>query len=167
MELLDPNMNENRPTPKGNSYFIGKKNNTNKKAEAVNKLLKDTCTYENIHFICHSNIKPHLNRRNLHLNDHGISALVKNFKNFLNNFDSVLLQNKHNLNTASRGSLSSENSDSCFSLNKDILRICKQRIGNALNTINGHLKINFMRNKFILAENIIKAFDIFLIQNQS
>ena len=118
-----------------------------------------------MHFICHSNIniKPHLNRRNLHLNDHGISALVKSFKNFLNNFDSVLLQNKHNLNTAGRGSLSSENSDSCFSLNKDILRICKQRIGNALNTIIGHLKINFMRNKFILAENIIKAFDIFLI----
>ena len=44
MELLDPNMIENRPTPKGNSYFIGKNNNTNKKAEAVNKLSKDTCT---------------------------------------------------------------------------------------------------------------------------
>ena len=26
------------------------------KAEAVNKLLKDICTEENMHFICHSNI---------------------------------------------------------------------------------------------------------------
>ena len=61
------------------------------KAEAVNKVLKDTCTKENMHFICHSNInvKRHLNRSNLHLNDNGISALVRNFKNFLNNFESV------------------------------------------------------------------------------
>ena len=61
------------------------------KAEAVNKLLKDTCTEENMHFICHSNINVirHSNRSNLHLNDHGISVLVRNFKNFLNNFDSV------------------------------------------------------------------------------
>ena len=28
MELLDHNITENRPTPKGNSYFIRKKNNT-------------------------------------------------------------------------------------------------------------------------------------------
>ena len=61
------------------------------KAEAVNKLLKNTCTEENMHIICHSNINVirHLKRSNLHLNDHGISALVRNFKNFLNNFDSV------------------------------------------------------------------------------
>ena len=58
--------------PRGDSY--------KEKAEAVN-----------MHFICHSNInvKQHLNRSNLHLNDHGISALVRNFKNFLKNFDSV------------------------------------------------------------------------------
>ena len=55
------------------------------KAEAVNKLLKDTCTKKNMHFLCHSNInvKRHLNRSNLHLNDHGISTLVRNFTNFL------------------------------------------------------------------------------------
>ena len=48
------------------------------KAEVVNKLLKDTCTEENIHFICHSNInvKRHLDRSNLHLNDNGISSYV-------------------------------------------------------------------------------------------
>ena len=61
------------------------------KAEAVNKVLKDTFTKENMHFICHNNInvKRHLNRSNLHLNDNGISALVRNFKNFLGNFQSV------------------------------------------------------------------------------
>ena len=61
------------------------------KTEAVNKVLKNTCTKENMHFICHSNInvKQHLNRSNLHLNDNGISALVRNFKNFLNNFELV------------------------------------------------------------------------------
>ena len=69
--------------PRGDSY--------KEKVEAVNKVLKDTCTKENMHFICHSNInvKRHLNRSNLHLNDNGISALVRNFKNFLNNFESV------------------------------------------------------------------------------
>ena len=78
MELLDHSIIENRPTPKGNSYFIREKNNTNKEAEAVNKLLKDTCVKENMHFICHSNInvKRYLYRWNLHLNDHSISALV-------------------------------------------------------------------------------------------
>ena len=61
------------------------------------------------------------------------------------------------------GSLSSENAESCFSINNDILRIRKQRIDNALNTIIGHLNINSMRNKFVLVQNIIKAFHIFLI----
>ena len=51
----------------------------------------------------------------------------------------------------------------CFSVNNDILRIRKQRTENALNTIIGHLNIDSRRNKFVLVENIIKAFDIFLI----
>ena len=61
------------------------------KAKAVNKLLKDRCTEENMHFICHYNInvKQHLNRSNIHLNDHSISALVRCSKNYLNNFESV------------------------------------------------------------------------------
>ena len=85
------------------------------------------------------------------LSDNGVSALVKNFKNFFNNFGSVLLQNKHNLFTTighGYGSLSSENSELCFSTNNDILRIRKERIDNALNTIIGHLN-NCMRNKFV------------------
>ena len=48
-------------------------------------------------------------------------------------------------------------------LNNDILRIHKQRIDNVLNIIIGHLNINSKKNKFVLLENIIKAFDIFLI----
>ena len=57
------------------------------KAEAVNRLLKDTCIEENMHFICHSNInvKRHLNRSNSHLNDHDISA----FKLFKFNLESI------------------------------------------------------------------------------
>ena len=39
----------------------------------------------------------------------------------------------------------------------------KQRIDNALNTIIGYLNINSMRKKFVLVENVIKAFDIFVI----
>ena len=64
---------------RGDSYKV--------KTEAVNKLLKNKCTTENIHPICYSNVdvKRHLNRSNLCLNDHGISGLVRNFKNFLNN----------------------------------------------------------------------------------
>ena len=43
------------------------------------------------------------------------------------------------------------------------MRIHKKRTDNALNTITGHLNINSMRNKFVLVENIINTFDIFLI----
>ena len=43
------------------------------------------------------------------------------------------------------------------------MRIRKKRTGNALNTITGHLNINSMRNTFVLVENIINTFDIFLI----
>ena len=67
------------------------------------------------------------------------------------------------MRTTGHGSLSSENTESCFSIHNDILLIRKQRIGNALNTIIRHLNINSMRNKFVLVQNIVKAFDIFLI----
>ena len=50
------------------------------------------------------NVKRHLKRSNLHLNDHGIFALEV-FKRFLNNFNTVWLQNKHNLFTAGHGSV--------------------------------------------------------------
>ena len=51
--------------------------------------------------------------------------------------------------------------------NNDLLEIQQQRVDNAKSIIVGHLNINSIRNKFILAESIVKAFDLFLIQNQS
>ena len=39
----------------------------------------------------------------------------------------------------------------------------KQRLGNANNTIIGHLNINSFRNKFVFIEDIIKLFDVFLV----
>ena len=43
------------------------------------------------------------------------------------------------------------------------MRIRKQRIDNVLNIIISHLNINSTKNKFVLIENIIKDFDMFLI----
>ena len=44
----------------------------------------------------------------------------------------------------------------------DIIRMKKQRLDNASNTIIGHLNINSFRNKFAFVEEIIKLFDVFL-----
>ena len=40
MELLDHSIIKNRPTPKGNSYFIRKKNNTPIEIISVNRTLQ-------------------------------------------------------------------------------------------------------------------------------
>ena len=47
--------------------------------------------------------------------------------------------------------------------NNDILEIQQQRVDNTKSITVGHLNINSIRNKFILAETILKAFDVFLI----
>ena len=47
--------------------------------------------------------------------------------------------------------------------NNDLLEIQQQGVDNAKSAIVGHLNINSIRNKFILAESIVKAFDVFLI----
>ena len=44
--------------------------------------------------------------------------------------------------------------------NNDLLEI--SRLGNAKSIIVGDLNINSIRNKLILAESIVKAFDLFL-----
>ena len=62
--------------------------------------------------------------------------------------------------TTGHGSLSSENAESCFSIHNDILLIRKQRIGNALNTIIGHLNINSIRP--ILTGKNINIIEIFV-----
>ena len=47
--------------------------------------------------------------------------------------------------------------------NNNLLEIRQQRMNNPKSTIVVHLDINSIRNKFIFAESIIKAFDLFLI----
>ena len=47
--------------------------------------------------------------------------------------------------------------------NNELLEIQQQRVDNAKSIIVGHLNINSIRNKFIFAESIVKAFDLFLI----
>ena len=47
--------------------------------------------------------------------------------------------------------------------NNDLLEIQQQKVDNAKSIIVGHLNINSIGNKFILAESIVKAFDLFLI----
>ena len=47
--------------------------------------------------------------------------------------------------------------------NNDLLEIQQQKVDKAKSIIVDHLNINSIRNKFILAESIVKAFDLFLI----
>ena len=59
------------------------------KADEVNKILEEICGKKGIPLIRNNNInsKRHLNRSRLHLNDTGVSVLVRNFKTFLTNFE--------------------------------------------------------------------------------
>ena len=62
---------------------------TGEKVGKVNAHLEEICAEKDIAIITHSNINPkrHLNKSRLHLNDAGISVLVRNFKAFLTNLD--------------------------------------------------------------------------------
>ena len=55
------------------------------------KLDNNTVKANNIGILSHRNINPkrHLNRSRLHLNDAGVSLFVRNFRDFLNNFDKI------------------------------------------------------------------------------
>ena len=59
------------------------------KADEVNKILGEICGKKGIPLIRNYNInsKRHLNKSRLHLNDTGVSVLVRNFKTFLTNFE--------------------------------------------------------------------------------
>ena len=63
----------------------------NTKVEKVNSLLKEFCENNGIDLILHVNIivKRHLNKGKLHLNDTGISRFVRNFRDFLNIFETA------------------------------------------------------------------------------
>ena len=135
-----------------------------KKADEVNIILEELCNLNNVGMISQRDINPkrHFNRGRLHLNDAGVSLFVRNFKDFLNNFDKIRLQNKHSLTAYSSLSFNTNISDTPVA-NNDLLEIQQQRVDNAKTIIVGHLNINSIRNKFILAESIVKAFDLFLI----
>ena len=62
-----------------------------KKVDEVNTILEELCKANNVGIIPHRNINPkrHLNRSRLHLNNAGVSLLVRNFRDFLNNFDKI------------------------------------------------------------------------------
>ena len=117
-----------------------------------------------IDLILHDNInvRRHLNKGKLHLNDTGISRFVRNFRDFLNLFETTWHESTHNLlNVSSSSSLSGY--PSLSTIDNDLWKIQQQRIIYAKNIIIGHLDINSIRNKFDTLDNIIKAFDIFLI----
>ena len=117
-----------------------------------------------IDLILHDNInvRRHLNKGKLHLNDTGISRFVRNFRDFLNLFETTWHESTHNLlNVSSSSSLSGY--PSLSTIDNDLWKIQQQRIIYAKNIIIGHLDINSIRNKFDTLDNIVKAFDIFLI----
>ena len=117
-----------------------------------------------IDLILHDNInvRRHLNKGKLHLNDTGISRFVRNFRDFLNLFETTWHESTHNLlNVSSPSSLSGY--PSLSTIDNDLWKIQQQRIIYAKNIIIGHLDINSIRNKFDTLDNIVKAFDIFLI----
>ena len=135
--------------------------------DEVNIILEELCKANNVGMISHRNVNPkrHLNRSTLHLNDAGVSLFARNFSDFLNNFDKIRLQNKYNLATYNENISYNANISYTPMANNDLLEIQQQRVDNAKSIIVGHLNINSIRNKFIFAESIVKAFDLF--QNQS
>ena len=71
------------------STIVLRGENYNLKVEKVNTLVKEFCENNGIGTISHDNInvKKHLNKGKLHLNDRDISNFVRNFRDFLNVVD--------------------------------------------------------------------------------
>ena len=71
------------------SSIVCRADSFREKVGKVNAHLEEICAEKDIAIITHSNINPkrHLNKSRLHLNDAGISVLVRNFKAFLTNLD--------------------------------------------------------------------------------
>ena len=71
------------------SSIVPRDDENKKRADKVNIILEELCNANNVGMILHRNINPkrHLYRRRLHLNDAGVSLFVRNFRDFLNNFD--------------------------------------------------------------------------------
>ena len=73
------------------SSIVPRDDENKKKADEVNIILEELCNVNNVGMISRRNINPkrHLNRSILHLNDAGVSLFVRNFRDFLNNFDEI------------------------------------------------------------------------------
>ena len=71
------------------STIVCRADSYREKVGKVNAHLEEICAEKDIAIITQSNINPkrHLNKSRLHLNDAGISLLVRNFKAFLSNLD--------------------------------------------------------------------------------
>ena len=69
----------------------------------------------------------------------------------------------HKLFDVSSSSSSFSGSPSLSTIDNDLSKIQQQRNMSAKITIIGHLNINSIRNPFDALDNIVKAFDIFLI----
>ena len=127
------------------------------KVSKVNAHLEETCAEKDTAIIADSNINPkwHTNKTILHLNDAGISVLERNFKTFPTNLDWQKYEDSVDANFpfVIGDSVSSN----------EIIRIKKQRLDYANNTITDHLKINSFTNKFAFIEDIIKLSDVFLV----
>ena len=54
-------------------------------------IFDELCNANNVGIISYRDINPkrYLNRSRLHLNDAGVSLFVRNFRDFLNNFDKI------------------------------------------------------------------------------
>ena len=100
-----------------------------------------------------------LNKSRLHLNDAGISVLVRNFKAFPTNLDWRECEDSVSYNSpfVIGDSVSSNN----------INKMKKPRLGNASNTIIGHLNISSLRNKFVFFKDKLKLFDVFLFSESN
>ena len=73
------------------STIVPRGDTFNAKAEKVNTLLKEFCDNNGIDTISHDNInmKKHLNKGKLHLNNKDISSFVRNFRDFLKVFETA------------------------------------------------------------------------------
>ena len=69
------------------SSVVCRANSFREKVDKVNAHLEEICSQKDIEIITHSNINPkrNLNKSRLHLNDAGISVLVRNCEAFLTN----------------------------------------------------------------------------------
>ena len=100
-----------------------------------------------------------LNKSRLHINDAGISVIVRNFKAFPTNLDWREYEDSVSDNSpfVIGDSVSSS----------DINKMKKPRLGNASNTIIGHLNISSLRNKFVFVKDKLKLFDVFLFSESN